>query len=118
MLELEGVPFPSSYYVVELQAVNPLNRRTVWTTFDIDRLRQEEIEWVITHEHPLAYSQVDPAFKEELEREAVLVRRFNPFSGRAESPVYDPVDAYYVPLAGYAGVERPGPSIQIYRLSP
>ena len=28
------------------------------------------------------------------------------------------LDAYYVPLAGYAGVERPGPSIQIYRLSP
>ena len=118
MLELEGIPFPPSYYVVELQAVNPLNRRTVWTTFGVDRLRQEGIEWVVTHQHPLAYSQVDPAFRKELEREALLVQRFNPFSERAGSPVYDPVDAYYVPLAGYAGVERPGPSIQIYRLSP
>jgi hypothetical protein len=32
--------------------------------------------------------------------------------------VFDPIDAYYVPLAGYAGWIRPGPYIRIYRFVP
>ena len=28
---------------------------------------------------------------------------------------FDPIDAYYVPLAGYSGWLRPGPPIRIYR---
>jgi len=116
MLQLkDDFPRPS-YYVVELQAANPLNRRTVWTTFSTARLVQEDVRWIVTHEHPLAYSQVDPAFAEQLAQDARLIQRFDPFKEGAEALVYDPIDAYYVPVAGFARVGRPGPLIRIYQL--
>lgn len=118
MLQLEGYPPPPSYNVVELKGVNPFGRRSVWTQCDIDYLRSKGIEWVVTHEHPLAYSRVDPTFRAQLEREAVLVQCFDPFRASGEIPVFDPLDAYYVPVAGFEGVERPGPLIRIYALRP
>ena len=118
MLALKEYPPPPSYYVVELKPENRLNRRAVWTTGDLTLLRAAGIAWVVTHEHPLAYSQVDPFLKQRLEEEAVLVRCFDPFQGSWSDLVYDPFDAYYVPVAGSAAVERPGPLIRVYRLNP
>jgi hypothetical protein len=43
---------------------------------------------------------------------AVFVPAADPCSGS----VFDPLDAYFVPLAGYQGWVRPGPPIRIYRL--
>jgi hypothetical protein len=34
---------------------------------------------------------------------------------QASANVYDPLDAFYLPLRGMRGVERPGPNIAIYR---
>jgi hypothetical protein len=115
MLQLEDYPPRPSYYVLGLQAINPLNRRTIWTTYSTTRLAEEGIRWVVTHEHPLAYARLDSAFEKQLARDAVLVKSFDPFIKGAGPPVYDPVDAYYVPVAGFAGVERPGPLIRIYQ---
>jgi hypothetical protein len=116
MLRQEGYPPPPRYDVVELKPDNPLNRRAVRTGCDLDCLRAEGIEWVVTQEHPLAYSRLDPGFRLRLEREAVEVRCFDPFRRGTARPEYDPADAYYVPLSGFGGVERPGPLLRIYRL--
>ena len=116
MLEWEDYPPAPSFYVVELQAENPLHRRAVWTSYDADRLRANGIEWIVTHDHPLVYSQVAPRLEAELAREAMLVQRFEPFNEDGQIPLFDPTDAYYAPVAGYGSAERPGPLIRIYRL--
>jgi len=36
------------------------------------------------------------------------------FSPGRSGTVYDPIDTFYLPIWGFAGVERPGPSIVIY----
>jgi hypothetical protein len=47
----------------------------------------------------------------------MLVALFDPFD-RGARPVYDPHDAFFVPVAGFEGVRLPGPRISIYQLRP
>ena len=91
--------------------------RSVWRTYDLERLLDNGVEWVVTQSHPLPYSQIDPALEGQLAKHATLVRRFYPFDGPVKTPVFDPIDAYYVPVAGFAGVQRPGPVLNVYRLN-
>jgi hypothetical protein len=43
-----------------------------------------------------------------------VVAKFIPYSGTPPvGAVYDPLDSFYLPLAGFGGIERPGPSIVI-----
>ncbi|GAB4319582.1 MAG: hypothetical protein Kow0059_13670 [Candidatus Sumerlaeia bacterium] len=55
-----------------------------------------------------------------LEREAELIAVFSPVAeGHALedfAPVVDQLDAFYLPIARFEGIERPGPLIEIYRL--
>jgi 4-amino-4-deoxy-L-arabinose transferase-like glycosyltransferase len=45
---------------------------------------------------------------------ATVVASFTPYSGTPPaSAVYDPLDSFYLPLAGFGSIERPGPSIVI-----
>jgi len=45
---------------------------------------------------------------------ATVVARFTPYSGTPPAgAVYDPLDSFYLPLAGFSSIERPGPSIVI-----
>jgi 4-amino-4-deoxy-L-arabinose transferase-like glycosyltransferase len=45
---------------------------------------------------------------------ATVVARFTPYSGALpSSAVYDPLDAFYLPLSGFGSIARPGPSIVI-----
>jgi len=45
---------------------------------------------------------------------ATVVATFKPYSGGPPAgAVYDPLDAFYLPIAGFGGIERPGPSIVI-----
>jgi 4-amino-4-deoxy-L-arabinose transferase-like glycosyltransferase len=45
---------------------------------------------------------------------ATVVASFTPYSRTPPSgAVYDPLDAFYLPLAGFGNIERPGPSIVI-----
>jgi hypothetical protein len=42
------------------------------------------------------------------------VASFTPYAGAPPpNAVYDPLDAFYLPLAGFGSVQRPGPSIVI-----
>ena len=53
----------------------------------------------------------------QLKQQATLVASFSPTgSGCPSGSLFDSIDTFYVPLAGYAGVGRPGPVLRIYAL--
>jgi 4-amino-4-deoxy-L-arabinose transferase-like glycosyltransferase len=75
-------------------------------------------DWIILQRSPLAlYSDV-PAGVEQLVRERYdLAAAFTPAPPRTDR-VYDPQDAFFLPLKGLTGIERPGPNFEVYRLRP
>lgn len=53
----------------------------------------------------------------QLKLQASLVASFSPTgAGCPRGALFDSIDTYYVPLAGYAGFTRPGPVLRIYAL--
>jgi hypothetical protein len=72
---------------------------------------------VIADEAPGTGCSVDTPLERVLQGQASLKASFSPTSGCPAS-VFDPIDTYFVPLAGYGGWLRPGPPIRIYRLNP
>ena len=108
-------PAEPNYYVVEVVQEKPQQElMSVWEVEDIAQLREKGIYWIVTQEHPLIPSSRNAGLRRQLDREGQLVQSFEPFTQEA-APVYDPIDAYYVPLSGFSGVERPGPTLRIYR---
>ena len=87
-----------------------------WTS--VEQLRKQAIEYVvIADEAPGTGCSVDTPLERVLQGQASLKASFSPTSGCPAS-VFDPIDTYFVPLAGYGGWLRPGPPIRIYRLNP
>ncbi len=76
-----------------------------------------KFDFMVVDEHPIEYSRSDGKLKELLDIHAELVYRLDAYEEDGPPPVYDPFDAYYVPLAGFGGVKFPGPNISIYRLT-
>ncbi len=72
-------------------------------------------KYTVIHESSLSYSSPDPEIKRLLE-ETGECGGVSTFLGSARGPaVFDPFDAFYVPLAGFSAVDLPGPTIRIYR---
>jgi 4-amino-4-deoxy-L-arabinose transferase-like glycosyltransferase len=74
-------------------------------------------EWLVLESSPLwTYASVAPELR------SLAARRYSlsyDVSATAGVPgVYDLQDAFFMPVSGFGGVIRPGPSIQIYRLRP
>ena len=112
-----AVPGPG-YELIELRAANPSNFSWVWSEYGTERLLREQIRWVVVHESPdLAYSRPDSSFVVELEQVAERLALFDPLIDDRSEREYDPIDAFYVPVSGFASVERPGPRIAIYRIN-
>jgi 4-amino-4-deoxy-L-arabinose transferase-like glycosyltransferase len=74
---------------------------------------------LVTHEHPALerFSRVDRSLSRRLDSSALL-RRFDPFVPGHAPGIYDALDAFYLPYAQFDGVERPGPIVSVWRLSP
>lgn len=73
-------------------------------------------DWLVLHESPLrAYAGVPPEIRQLAQQRYVLVQTFTATRGRARSAMYDHQDAFFMPVSGFATVERPGPTILIYR---
>jgi 4-amino-4-deoxy-L-arabinose transferase-like glycosyltransferase len=70
-------------------------------------------EWILVQDSPLP-SATQPIVLEFLEEGYALTRHFPAFSAR-EWSVYDSQDAFFVPFAGFRGVERPGPNYSLYK---
>lgn len=70
-------------------------------------------DWILLQESPLP-SATQEIVKDFLRRDYVLVQRFPAWSPDG-SHLYDSQDAFFVPLAGFRGIERPGPNFAVFR---
>ena len=71
-------------------------------------------ELVVVPECPLSYCGASTSLRNVIARDYRLE-----YTSRALDPtygglVYDLDDAFFLPLAGFAGVERPGPNLLVY----
>jgi tetratricopeptide (TPR) repeat protein len=78
---------------------------------NISLIHSRECSHVILHEHPLPYSRLDTLLRRRLEDEARLVVTFDP--GSVGASAFDPMDAYYIPLAGWDPAAA-GPRIEVW----
>ena len=79
--------------------------------------RRRAASLALVTESPTGYVPWAPEIHDVLRGVGTLVALFDPYGPRAR-PVYDPHDAFFVPVAGFEGVEAPGPRITIYDLRP
>jgi len=83
----------------------------------LDSFRNEGISYVVVgYETPGTGCGTLSPLEQALRAEGPPLASFSPTNGCPDS-VFDPIDTYYVPLAGYEGWVRPGPQIRIYRLA-
>jgi len=73
-------------------------------------------DWILLQRSPLALYTQDPTPEMErlLRDEYSLVRTFDAHTARTDR-VYDAQDAFFLPLAGFRGIDRPGPNFELYR---
>ncbi len=89
----------------------PLGGRRALVNLAPGRWRAEGVRHVVQHSYPLPYSSTTlPPSIPGLRRVAV----FDPFDGPLDDPVLEPLDAFYLPLARFAGIARPGPRIDVF----
>ena len=82
----------------------------------LDSFRAYGIRYIVVgYETPGTGCRPDSPLERALLAEGPPVASFSPTAGCPVS-AFDPIDAYYVPLAGYGGWIRPGPPIRIYQL--
>lgn len=73
-------------------------------------------DWLVLQESPLpAYASTPPAVKALAQSNYALVHMVRGTGPAGGSAVYDPLDAFFVPVSGFSSIERPGPDIHIYR---
>jgi 4-amino-4-deoxy-L-arabinose transferase-like glycosyltransferase len=76
-------------------------------------LAEAGVSHVMTHDHELFWSTVDPELLESLSPRLELLAEFTPF-GEEARPVFETADAFYIPFHAFSGVQRPGPTVRIY----
>jgi hypothetical protein len=83
-----------------------------------EELKRRGVRFIVTEEHSLSmYSRVSPELETILEESFEPIRVFSPLEeavAENPKPIFDPIDAFYVPLARFEGIRRPGPTIRIY----
>ena len=73
-------------------------------------------DWIVLYQSPLPEYTAAPESLRDLVRDRYnLAYRVDGVPAAAGSGVYDRQDAFFVPIAGFRGVARPGPSVLIYR---
>lgn len=95
----------------------PPNGRT-WTRVELPLgLVRTEASYLVTHDHPLFSSTIDPKALAAVAPRLKLLAEFDPFAESGPEPIFEQLDAYYIPTRGFGGVERPGPKVRIYGVS-
>lgn len=72
-------------------------------------------DWIVLPESPLVYGSVPPSLRQLAEDRYALVDTIRATDGDTSSSVYDLQDAFFLPIAGFRPVLRPGPTVKIYR---
>jgi hypothetical protein len=73
----------------------------------------ERPEWILRQEHPLSTDQ--PTVVDWLRDGYVVAWRFSATRPAEPDWIFDPMDAFYLPYAGFDGVTRPGPNFTMFR---
>jgi 4-amino-4-deoxy-L-arabinose transferase-like glycosyltransferase len=74
-------------------------------------------EYIVMADHPLQYYTVcKPWLPPLVQRQYELRHEIQAIDASAGAQYFDLQDAFFVPFAGFAGVERPGPNLWIYQL--
>jgi hypothetical protein len=81
---------------------------------DLDRWRTTH---VVTHEHQLRFSKLHAGQMRVLGPRLRLLAEFSPYRA-GPAGTFEWWDAFYIPIAGFDGVTRPGPLVRIYALAP
>lgn len=105
------------YYTVDVAERPSPGMRSSWAVVPPKELHQRGMDWLVTQTHPLAYAAVPAALQTGM---ATLepAADFDPDPlGQFDGTLYDPIDAFYAPFAGFGTVERTGPRIRVYRLA-
>lgn len=92
----------------------PPGIRWVDTGPEVQALEQARVGYLLTHDHELFSSTVDPAVLAALEPRLRLLVDFDPRKPGRTDAVFEGSDAYYIPFHGFDAVTRPGPRIRIY----
>jgi hypothetical protein len=80
------------------------------------RFSPAEPDWVVVQKSPLVtYSRVPASLERQLADRFTLVAQFPTGSDSSTARIYDQQDAFYLPLAGLDGIQRPGPSFDVYK---
>lgn len=98
------------YYSFPVGGDRSANERGNWPVVDA-----VQCDYVIAHDHWLPSSRLDGQFVARLPQRGQRVAAFTP-GPAGQDAVFDPMDAYYVPIESMADVERPGPAIEIWRI--
>jgi 4-amino-4-deoxy-L-arabinose transferase-like glycosyltransferase len=73
-------------------------------------------DWIVLYESPLAeYTAPPDSLRDLVNAGYSLAYRMNGVPAAGGSGVYDRQDAFFLPIAGFKGVARPGPTVLIYR---
>jgi hypothetical protein len=89
--------------------------RRVFPRLPAAQWRARDVRYVISYSYPMPYANQPLApGTPGLERVAL----FDPFDGPLDDPILEPMDAFFLPLAHFAGITRPGPRIEIYEVRP
>ena len=71
-------------------------------------------DWIVLEGSPLSnWAGTSPEIRQLAAERYALVRSIH--AADDSWAVYDLADAFFLPVAGFGGVERPGPNIRIYR---
>lgn len=111
-------PYVASFLDSRLEtqySIRELTRDDLQLT-SLESFRREGIAYVVLgYETPGTGCGVLSPLEQALRAQGPPLASFSPTIGCPDS-VFDPIDTYYVPLAGYGGWVRPGPQIRIYGL--
>lgn len=74
-------------------------------------------DYILTNSHPLSPVRLDSAFTRELPTIAKRLQRWQPDGWPSvASAQYDPIDAFYVPMARFSGLQQPGPTVELWEV--
>lgn len=79
--------------------------------------RSGSAQWLVLAESHTGYAPFRPDIHALMKTRGRVAFQADPFAPGA-APVYDPHDAFFVPVAGFEGVAAPGPRITVWELAP
>lgn len=106
-------------------AGSPFTRLDIWHV-PFDRLEYDPAtrtfagggppDWLVLHQSPLSgYTSAPPGLRQLAGSDFERVFTVRGTRGQARSAMYDYQDAFFLPFSGFSTVERPGPTIAIFR---